>query len=74
MQILEIDYGYSPVQYKTIRRKANNFDIEVLTESGDVIEVNTRLHGYAVRLVNKEGRKTLVNYGKIGGYGQTILV
>ena len=68
MQTVKVGYGKSLDHYKTTKIRSENLDVEIKMENGDIVEVNTRQHGYAIRLVNKEGRKTLldIDHKKIG--------
>jgi len=48
--------------YKTKALTSENLDIEVRLENGDVISINTRKQGYALRIHRKgEAQKDILN-------------
>ena len=57
MAELRYGYGRNLGDYKTKSENSENFDIEIKLENGDIIEVNSRKNGYALRIKEKGKQK-----------------
>lgn len=63
MAICRVGYGKDLDHFQTKRYDSENFDIEVTMSNGDIIQVNARSHGFAVRQkrYDNASEKTLVD-------------